>query len=100
MLLLALLVKVSFWLLDINPKIENACGTTELWLWGIDADGNRVLVIDRNVTAYFYAVVKEGCDPVESCRGNHERLPVINSEGGSCGAPLLRQTRAGNKSLL
>ena len=56
-------MKVSFWLLDINPKIDNASGTTELWLWGIDAKGNRVLLIDRNFTAYFYAVVKEGCEP-------------------------------------
>jgi len=58
----ALPVKVSFWLLDINPKIDNARGTTEIWLWGIDAKGNRVLVIDRDITAYFYALVKEGCD--------------------------------------
>ena len=34
----------------------------ELWLWGIDAAGNRVLVVDRNFTAYFYAVVAEGFD--------------------------------------
>ena len=59
-------MKVLFWLLDINPKIDNARGTTELWLWGIDAEGNRVLVIDRNVTAYFYAVIKEGCDPAST----------------------------------
>ena len=56
-------MKVSFWLLDINPKLDSARGTTELWLWGVDTKGNRVLVIDRNFTAYFYAVVKEGCDP-------------------------------------
>ena len=54
-------MKITFWLLDINPKIDN--GTAELWLWGIDANGNRVLVIDRNFTAYFYAVIKEGFDP-------------------------------------
>jgi len=56
-------VKVTFWLLDINPKIDNDNGTVELWLWGIDAAGNRVLVVDRNFTAYFYAVVQEGFDP-------------------------------------
>ncbi|MCL4430140.1 MAG: DNA polymerase II [Chloroflexi bacterium] len=55
-------MKVSFWLLDINPKIDKDNGTTELWLWGIDAAGNRVLVVDRNFTAYFYAVVQEGFD--------------------------------------
>ena len=52
---------MSFWLLDINPKIDGGC--CELWLWGIDADGNRVLVIERNFNAYFYAVVQDGCDP-------------------------------------
>jgi DNA polymerase I len=55
-------VKVTFWLLDINPKIDKGKGTIELWLWGIDAAGNRVLVVDRNFTAYFYAVVQEGFD--------------------------------------
>jgi hypothetical protein len=49
-----LLVKISFWLLDINPKIDNDKANTELWLWGIDNVGNRVLVIDRNFAAYFY----------------------------------------------
>ena len=55
-------MKVVFWLLDINPRIDDACDTCELWLWGIDEEGKRVLVIDRNVAAYFYAVVKEGCN--------------------------------------
>ncbi len=55
-----LFVKISFWLLDINPKIDEDKGTLELWLWGIDSAGNRVLVVDRNFTAYFYAVVAEG----------------------------------------
>ena len=55
-------MKVSFWLLDINPKIDEDKGTIELWLWGIDAAGNRVLVVDRNFIAYFYAVVAEGFD--------------------------------------
>ncbi|MGD0644045.1 MAG: DNA polymerase domain-containing protein [Candidatus Bathyarchaeia archaeon] len=54
-------MQVSFWLLDINPKIDG--DIVELWLWGIDANGSRVLVIDRNVTDYFYVVVKEGFDP-------------------------------------
>ncbi len=55
-------MKVSFWLLDINPKIDNDKGTIELWLWGIDSAGNRVLVVDRNFIAYFYVVVAEGFD--------------------------------------
>jgi DNA polymerase I len=60
--LVALFVKTVFWLLDINPKIDDGKGTIELWLWGIDAAGKRVLVVDRNFIAYFYAVVAEGSD--------------------------------------
>jgi DNA polymerase I len=55
-------VKVSFWLLDINTKIDRDTGTIELWLWGIDDAGNRVLVVDRNFVAYFYAVISNDSD--------------------------------------
>jgi DNA polymerase I len=55
-------MKIRFWLLDINSRTKEG-KQAELWLWGVDADGNRVLVIDRSFTAYFYAVVKEGFDP-------------------------------------
>ena len=73
-------MKVTFWLLDINPKIEN--GTVELWLWGIDANGNRVLIIDRNFTAYFYAVVKEGFDPSKTAKEIMSAYPssIVNLE--------------------
>jgi DNA polymerase I len=54
-------VKVTFWLLDINS--ETRSDVTELWLWGIAENGERVLVVDRNFNAYFYAVVEEGFDP-------------------------------------
>ena len=55
-------MKISFWLLDINPKIDVHKDTIELWLWGIDSVGNRVLVVDRNFDAYFYVVVSNGFD--------------------------------------
>lgn len=53
-------MKVEFWLLDINVNIDS--DTIELWLWGITEAGERVLVVDRNFTAYFYAVVQEGAE--------------------------------------
>jgi DNA polymerase, archaea type len=53
-------VKLKFWLLDINPKIDDE--SVEVWLWGIDSVGNRVLVVDRRFVAYFYAVLTEGAD--------------------------------------
>jgi DNA polymerase I len=46
----------------------------ELWLWAIDDQGNRVLVVDRNFSAYFYAVVEEGFVPskvAEEIRKTH-----------------------------
>jgi DNA polymerase I len=53
-------VKVTFWLLDVNYEVKN--NVPEIWLWGIDDSGKRVLVIDRNFVDYFYAVVEEGID--------------------------------------
>jgi len=53
-------MKVAFWLLDINYEAKN--NVPEVWLWCIDDSGKRVLVIDRNFLAYFYAVVEEGAD--------------------------------------
>lgn len=59
-------MKVTFWLLDINPKIDNF--KVNVWMWGIDRNGNRVLVIDQNFTGYFYAVTKEGADPAATAK--------------------------------
>ena len=56
-------MKVAFWLLDINSETRN--DVTELWLWGINANDDRVLVVNRNFSAYFYAVIKEGFDPAK-----------------------------------
>jgi DNA polymerase I len=56
-------MKVTFWLLDINYEVKN--GKPEIWLWGIDDLGKRVLIIDRNFLAYFYAVIEDGFDPAK-----------------------------------
>ncbi|MBX5321606.1 MAG: DNA polymerase domain-containing protein [Candidatus Bathyarchaeota archaeon] len=53
-------MKVKFWLLDVNYEVKNH--KPEIWLWGLDDSGNRVLIVDRSFLAYFYAVVKEGFD--------------------------------------
>ena len=70
-------MKVCFWLLDINPKIDSEKGTVELWLWGITTDGSRVLVVDRNFTAYFYAVVADGFD------GSKVAEAIMKAYGGA-----------------
>ena len=53
-------MKLVFWLLDINNKIQN--DNVDLWLWAIDKSGNRVLLVDHGVTAYFYAVLHDGAE--------------------------------------
>jgi DNA polymerase I len=54
-------MKVAFWLLDINTEFRDE--TPEVWLWGINEKGKRVLIVDRNYLAYFYALVEDGFDP-------------------------------------
>lgn len=53
-------MKLTFWLLDINPKVDG--DKVELWLWGIPESGDRILLVDRNFTAYFYAVLHGAAD--------------------------------------
>jgi len=72
-------MKITFWLLDLNYEVRN--NTPEIWLWGIDDSGNRVLVVDRNFVAYFYAVVDEGVGPekvVEEIeKGSHASITKL-----------------------
>ena len=56
-------MKLTFWLLDVNYEVKD--GTPALWLWGIDAFAERVLIVDRSFLAYFYAVMEEHADPVK-----------------------------------
>jgi len=66
------IMKVTFWLLDINYDVGDK--RSEIWLWGVDASGKRVLIVDRNFLAYFYAVVNENADPsrvVKEIDGGH-----------------------------
>ena len=54
-------MKITFWLLDVNYEVKNHM--PEIWLWGVDDSGNRVLVVDRNFLAYFYVVIEENAEP-------------------------------------
>jgi len=54
-------MKIMFWLLDVNYKVENHM--PEIWLWGVDHSGNRVLVVDRKFLDYFYVVIEESAEP-------------------------------------
>lgn len=55
-------LKLVFWLLDLNPKVDKDAGKVDIWLWGITESGDRVLVVDRNFSAYFYAVLRDDAD--------------------------------------
>jgi DNA polymerase I len=54
-------LKTVFWLLDVNYEVREQ--KPEVWLWGIDDKGQRVLIIDRSFLSYFYLVVKEDSNP-------------------------------------
>jgi DNA polymerase I len=36
-----------------------------MWLWGLDPQGEKVLIIDKKFLSYFYIVVEEGFDPAK-----------------------------------
>jgi DNA polymerase I len=54
-------MKLVFWLLDVNH--ETRAQKPEIWLWGVDDKGQRILIIDSNFHAYFYLGLKETADP-------------------------------------
>jgi DNA polymerase I len=69
-------MKVTFWLLDVNYEVKN--NTPEVWLWGIDDFAKRVLIVDRNFLAYFYAVIEEGADQAKVLEEvDKEQYPFI-----------------------
>ncbi|MBS7634079.1 DNA polymerase II [Candidatus Bathyarchaeota archaeon] len=49
-----------FWLLDINYEVK--VHKPEVWLWGINDYGKRILVICRDFPTYFYVLPREGED--------------------------------------
>jgi DNA polymerase I len=69
-------MKVCFWLLDVNQEVKDHVG--EVWLWGVDDAGKRLLVIDRSLVGYFYAVVLENTDAVRVAdKINKQQYPYV-----------------------
>jgi DNA polymerase I len=56
-------MRVTFWLLDVNLEVKG--GMSEIWLWGIDDAERRILVVDRNHVANFYAALRPNADPAK-----------------------------------
>ena len=67
-------MKLTLWLLDVNSEAKN--GQPEIWLWGIDRSGQRVLVIDRNFRDYFYAVIEETANAKKVAEGIAQQQSV------------------------
>ena len=73
-------MRVTFWLLDLNYEVKD--DKPEVWLWGIDDKGNRVLVVDRSFYPYFYLLPKSDAnlnaifDGVKSLK---TKLPLIKN---------------------
>ena len=49
--------ELKFWLLDITQEVDKH--PPEIWLWGIDQEGRRVLLVDRRFEHYFIAIVND-----------------------------------------
>ncbi|KYH40669.1 MAG: DNA polymerase [Candidatus Bathyarchaeota archaeon B26-2] len=60
-------MKERFWLLDLNYEVKE--DGPEIWLWGINDDGSRILVIDRDFQPYFYLVIQDGFNPKTVLKG-------------------------------
>ena len=74
------LSKYRFWLLDVNYEVRDEDRKPELWMWGIDEEGKRVLVIDRSFTTYFYLILNGEEDPkavLERAQQQKAELPFI-----------------------
>ena len=77
--------RVRFWLLDIN--YEDTPEGPEVYLWGIDEQGRRVVVVDRGFLPYFYAVVSGDAEPDEVLK----RVEEISKPYGLVGCELVER---------
>ena len=77
-------MKSIFWLLDINYEVKE--DEPELWIWGIDNEGKRILIIDHNFLSYFYLVLEEKTNPqtvteaIQSQKANYPSLLKLETE--------------------
>jgi DNA polymerase I len=72
-----------FWLLDVNYEVKE--NKPELWIWGIDNEGKRILIIDYNFLSYFYLVLEERANPqtvteaIQSQKANYPSLVKLEA---------------------
>lgn len=71
-------MKKKIWLLDVNYEVKDH--QPELWIWGIDNNGKRILIIDQNFLPYFYLVIEEKEKPqvvVERIQSRKTDFPLL-----------------------
>ncbi len=71
-------MRIRFWLLDVNYEVKNH--QPEVWIWGIDNEDKRVLIIDRNFQYYFYVLPKSEEElnlVLDGIKSIKDRLPLI-----------------------
>ncbi len=71
-------MKKMFWLLDVNYEVKDH--KPEMWIWGIDDEDKRILIIDRNFLPYFYLVAEQKENPqliIETIRSHEADYPLI-----------------------
>ena len=74
-------MKKVFWLLDVNAEAKER--KPQIWIWGIDDKGQRVLIIQQDFPAYFYLVIEDEHDPSEviealtACRNSTKRRTIV-----------------------
>lgn len=54
-------MKERFWLLDTNYEVNK--DESEIWLWGVNEKGSRILIVDREFKPYFFLVLEHGENP-------------------------------------
>ena len=71
-------MKKTFWLLDVNYEVRDH--QPEMWIWGIDGGGDRVLIIDQNFLSYFYLMIDEKENPqivVDRIKAHRADFPFL-----------------------
>lgn len=71
-------MKKIFWLLDVNYEVKDH--QPEVWIWGIDDEGKRILIVDRNFSPYFYLMIEEKENPqavMERIKSRKKDFPFI-----------------------
>jgi len=74
-------MKKTFWLLDVNYEVKEH--KPEMWIWGIDDQDKRILIIDRNFLPYFYLVAEQKenqqliIETIESLKADHPLIKKL-----------------------